>query len=200
MTYRNKGVDMIIKKNLLIITTIILLSLISFNTLFSQKCFAQVSPTLPPNFFTDVPTNHWAYEALLKLYQLGLITGYPDGTYKGNQSMSRYEIALVIYKVLIYLQSQIKSTNTNLSNTNLTNSNFEQVVNEILQKSKLTEEELKIIKDLINEFKNELISLESQYKSLELRVAALEKNQTAFFISISSLVVSIISIVIALLL
>ncbi len=184
-------------------------NLIVFSLLFflfiitSINCYAQVAPTLPPNFFTDVPSSHWAYQALLKLYQLGLITGYPDGTYKGNQSMSRYEIALIIYKLLIYLQSQINSTNanftsTNLTNTNLTNDNFDKIIAEILQKSKLTEEELKILKDLINEFKNELISMETQYKSLELRVQALEKNQTALYVSISSLVVSIISIIIAL--
>jgi len=183
-----------IKKNLLFFLIIILI----FTIYSSSICFAQVAPTLPPNFFTDVPPNHWAYEALLKLYQLGLITGYPDGTYKGNQAMSRYEIALIIYKLLIYLQGQIK--NTNLPNTNLTSSNFDQIINEILQKSKLTEEEFKIIKDLVNEFKNELISMESQYKSLELRVSALEKNQTALYISISSAVISIIAILIALLL
>lgn len=178
---------------------LILFSLFFFLVnLSSINCYAQVAPTLPPNFFTDVPSNHWAYQALLKLYQLGLITGYPDGTYKGNQAMSRYEIALVIYKLLIYLQSQINNTSTNLTNTNLTNDNFEKIIAEILQKSKLTEEELKILKDLINEFKNELISMENQYKSLELRVQALEKNQTALYVSISSLVVSIISIIIAL--
>lgn len=178
----------------------ILLFLIIFMISYSNNIFAQVAPTLPPNFFTDVPTNHWAYEALLKLYQLGLITGYPDGTYKGNQAMSRYEIALVIYKLLIYLQSQIKTTNTNISGTITNPSNFDQIINEILQKSKLTEEEMKILKDLVNEFKNELLSMESQYKSLEARIEALEKNQTALYLSISSLVVSIISILIAILL
>lgn len=184
---------------------ILLIGLFFVDNIFSSKCSAQVAPSLPPNFFTDVPSNHWAYEALLKLYQLGLITGYPDGTYKGNQPMSRYEIALIIYKLLIYLQSQIKSANTGSNNVdqntmNLTNNNFDKIIAEILQKSKLTEEEVKILKDLINEFKNELISIEEQYKSLELRVEALEKNQLALYISVSSLVVSIISIIIALVL
>lgn len=181
---------------IIIVAVVFISLLLNFHSL---SCFGQTAPSLPPNFFTDVPQNHWAYEALLKLYQLGLITGYPDGTYKGNQAMSRYEIALVIYKVLIYLQSQIKTSTTVVTTPNLTPSNFDQIINEILQKSKLTEEELKIIKDLISEFKNELISLESQFKSLESRIEALEKNQTALFISISSLAVSIIAIIIALL-
>ncbi len=181
-------------KHKIVISIVALLLLVN---LYSINCFSQVAPSLPPNFFTDVPTSHWAYEALLKLYQLGLITGYPDGTYKGNQPMSRYEIALVIYKLLIYLQSEIK--NTDVSTTNITPDNFDQIINEILQKSKLTEEELKIIKDLVNEFKNELLSMESQYKSLESRIAALEKNQTALYISLASSVVSIIAILIAIL-
>ncbi|MFN3410657.1 MAG: S-layer homology domain-containing protein [Exilispira sp.] len=178
----------------------IFILIINLSNIFSIICFAQTAPSIPSNFFTDVPQSHWAYEALLKLYQSGLITGYPDGTYKGNQPMSRYEIALIIYKLLIYLQSQIKNTGSTISNTNLTPENFDQIINEILQKSRISEEEIKIIKDLINEFKNELISMESQFKSLELRVEALEKNQTAFFVSIASMVVSIISIIIALLL
>ncbi len=166
-----------------------------FLIFFTKITFAQVAPTLPPNFFTDVPTTHWAYEALLKLYQLGIITGYPDGTYKGNQAMSRYEIALIIYKLLIYLQSQIKDTN--IKSVENKPYNFDNLINEILQKSRLTEEEIKIIKDLINEFKNELISIEAQYKSLELRIQALEKNQTALYVSISSAIISIIAILIA---
>ncbi|MGC9033446.1 MAG: ribonuclease Y, partial [Thermosulfidibacteraceae bacterium] len=58
--------------------------------------------------------------------------------------------ALIIYKLLIYLQSQIKSVNTGSNNVdqntiNLTNNNFDKIIAEILQKSKLTEEEAKEI-------------------------------------------------------
>lgn len=50
--------------------------------------------------FPDVPENHWAYEFVNSLAQRGLLVGYPDGEFKGNQSMTRYEFAAVIYRAL----------------------------------------------------------------------------------------------------
>ncbi len=188
---------------------ILSLFLIFFSIIFlitnDTVCFAQNAPTIPVKFFTDVPPNHWAYEALLKLYQLGLITGYPDGTYKGNQPMTRYEIALIVYKMLIYLQSQIdenknyvQKSNDNSTNSENSSQSFDQMVNDILSKVNISKEELQLIKDLVNEFRNELISFEQQYKSLEARVKALEDDNTSNILSIVSIVISTISILIAL--
>ena len=50
--------------------------------------------------FPDVPTNHWAYEAMAKLAGNGIIEGYPDGTFKGNHAMTRYEFATILYRAL----------------------------------------------------------------------------------------------------
>ncbi|MGM0437585.1 MAG: S-layer homology domain-containing protein, partial [Bacillota bacterium] len=50
--------------------------------------------------FTDVSTDHWAYEAVNKLVAAGVIEGYPDGTFKGDQSVTRYEIAMMVDRVL----------------------------------------------------------------------------------------------------
>jgi len=44
--------------------------------------------------FTDVPTDHWAYQALLNLAGVyGCVGGYPDGTFGGERSVTRYEFA-----------------------------------------------------------------------------------------------------------
>ncbi len=44
--------------------------------------------------FTDVPTDHWAYQALLNLAGVyGCVSGYPDGTFQGENAVSRYEFA-----------------------------------------------------------------------------------------------------------
>jgi hypothetical protein len=48
------------------------------------------------NPFTDVPAKHWAYDAVNKLAQAGVITGYSDGTFKGDKTVSRYEMASMI--------------------------------------------------------------------------------------------------------
>ena len=50
--------------------------------------------------FPDVPANHWAYEAVAKLAGNGIIKGYPDGTFKGDRSMTRYEFAMMLYSAL----------------------------------------------------------------------------------------------------
>ncbi|HOB89640.1 MAG TPA: S-layer homology domain-containing protein, partial [Bacillota bacterium] len=41
--------------------------------------------------FADVPENHWAYEAVKQLAAYGLVIGFPDGEYKGNEPMTRYQ-------------------------------------------------------------------------------------------------------------
>ncbi|HIE52679.1 MAG TPA: hypothetical protein EYP85_13065 [Armatimonadetes bacterium] len=50
--------------------------------------------------FPDVPPNHWAYQAVRELSALGLVEGYPDGTFKGSQPITRYEVALMVQRVL----------------------------------------------------------------------------------------------------
>ncbi|WP_027461147.1 S-layer homology domain-containing protein [Deinococcus murrayi] len=50
--------------------------------------------------FTDVPAGHWAKDAVDLLVQRGLIQGYPDGTFRGNQNITRYEAALIFYRLL----------------------------------------------------------------------------------------------------
>ena len=51
--------------------------------------------------FPDVPKNHWAYDYVTKLAQEGYIEGYPDGNFKGDAMMTRYEFAAVIYRAMM---------------------------------------------------------------------------------------------------
>ena len=60
---------------------------------------AIVDPSLTKEF-PDVPANHWAYEAVSKLAGNGIVEGYPDGDFHGDRTMTRYEMAQVIYKAL----------------------------------------------------------------------------------------------------
>ena len=50
--------------------------------------------------FPDVPANHWAYEAVTKLAGNDVVAGYPDGEFHGDRTMTRYEMAEVIYKAM----------------------------------------------------------------------------------------------------
>ena len=52
------------------------------------------------NPFTDVPANHWSYASVSKLAQAGIIEGYGDGTFRGNNSITRYEMAQMVAKAM----------------------------------------------------------------------------------------------------
>jgi len=57
--------------------------------------------------FKDVPPGHWAEEAVYKLAEEGIILGFPDGTYRGNEYLTRYQAALLIYRLLERLRADL---------------------------------------------------------------------------------------------
>ena len=58
--------------------------------------FAAVNP------FVDVPTNHWSYTAVSDLAKAGIVDGYGDGTFRGDKTMSRYEMAQITAKAMAH--------------------------------------------------------------------------------------------------
>jgi hypothetical protein len=66
--------------------------------------------------FSDLPEeSHWALDAIRMLAALGIIEGYPDGTYKGSQPATRYEVALIIARALEYLDRDIRKMSERMS-------------------------------------------------------------------------------------
>ena len=65
---------------------------------FNSTQLAQVTAV---DELSDVSPNDWAYQALVSLIQrYGIVSGYPDGTFRGNRSLSRYEFAAALQRVL----------------------------------------------------------------------------------------------------
>ena len=58
-----------------------------------------LNPSLSKDF-PDVPANHWAYEAVSRLAGNNIVQGYEDGKYHGERTMTRYEMAEIIYNAL----------------------------------------------------------------------------------------------------
>ncbi|ACJ74900.1 outer membrane protein, putative [Thermosipho africanus TCF52B] len=56
----------------------------------------------------DVPTNHWAYDSVVMLEKAGVITGYPDGTFKGTNNVTRYELAVFLARIMKLLEEDIQ--------------------------------------------------------------------------------------------
>ena len=53
----------------------------------------------------DVPFDHWAWDAVKDLWDANLIEGYPDGTFRGNDNMTRYEFAIALARTLWYVKT-----------------------------------------------------------------------------------------------
>ena len=55
---------------------------------------------LAANPFSDVSPDDWAYQAVSDLSSQGVVEGYPDGTFKGERNMTRYELAQIIARLM----------------------------------------------------------------------------------------------------
>ncbi|MBD5653830.1 MAG: S-layer homology domain-containing protein, partial [Candidatus Eremiobacteraeota bacterium] len=108
--------------------------------------------------FSDVPANHWAYQYIQSLAADGIIDGYPDGKFKGDRPLTRYEMAVVVARVIAKLQE-----------------------NEGKAPSK---EDLDKLQKLIDALKDELDALGVRVTNLEDSLDALDKR-TKFAQSLS---------------
>ncbi|PIE55038.1 MAG: S-layer protein [Dethiosulfovibrio peptidovorans] len=108
---------------------------------------AFAAPAFAANPFMDVPMNCWAYDAVGQLAARGVISGFPDGTFKGNQPMTRYEMASVVARALA-----------------------------VVDMEKASKQDVEMLKRLVVEFKDELDALGVQVDKIDSRVAVLEEN------------------------
>ncbi|MGK0617912.1 S-layer homology domain-containing protein [Meiothermus cerbereus] len=58
--------------------------------------------------FRDIPAGHWAHQAVEFAVQCGLIEGFPDGTFRGNQNLTRYQAALIFFR--LYQTNRLENT------------------------------------------------------------------------------------------
>lgn len=72
----------------------VILSLAAGVVFAANSAFAAANP------FADVPAKHWAYDAVTKLQQAGIVDGYDNKTFGGEKTMTRYEMAQVVGKAL----------------------------------------------------------------------------------------------------
>lgn len=115
----------------------------------------------------DVSPGDWAFEALRNLVErYGCIAGYPDGTYRGNRALSRYEFAAGLNACLQQIERLIQSNTSNV-----------------------TQEDLQTLQRLTREFQAELATLGTRVDNLEGRVSVIEDNQFSTTTKLSAEVV-----------
>ncbi len=119
----------------------------------SENAAAQVTSV---SQLSDVRPTDWAFQALQSLVErYGCIAGYPDGTFRGNRAMTRYEFAAGLNACLDKVNELIKGGTRNLA----------------------TKEDLASVQKLQEEFAAELATLRGRVDALEARTAELEANQ-----------------------
>ncbi|MGI8504433.1 MAG: iron uptake porin [Hassallia sp.] len=106
--------------------------------------------------FSDVQPTDWAFQALQSLVErYGCIAGYPNGTYRGNRAMTRYEFAAGLNACLDRVNELIATATADL----------------------VTKEDLATLQRLREEFSAELATLRGRVDALEAKTAELEANQ-----------------------
>ncbi|OUL29020.1 hypothetical protein BV372_24065 [Nostoc sp. T09] len=119
----------------------------------NQNSMSQVTSV---SQFSDVQPTDWAFQALQSLVErYGCIAGYPNGTYRGNRALTRYEFAAGLNACLDRVNELIATATADL----------------------VTKQDLATLQRLQEEFSAELATLRGRVDSLEARTAELEANQ-----------------------
>lgn len=111
---------------------------------------------------TDVPTGHWAYEAVNDLAEKGYVVGYPDGKFLGNRQMSRYEFAVLIKRVVDGLESKMSNTGDSTTAAAPT---------QVAAPAGVSPEDLAAVSKLVEEFKVELTVIGTRLDKVEADLA-----------------------------
>lgn len=116
--------------------------------------------------FTDVPTDHWAYEAIDKLQSEGFVEGYPDGTFKGNRAFTRYEMAMVVARLWDRLEGMSHSPKMPTGNF-VTEADLEEYKDMVDNLMREFEGEIARLRGDVNKAHNRLDDVEKRLGALE---------------------------------
>jgi hypothetical protein len=130
---------------------------------------AEVAHAQASGPFADVPTDHWAYNAVDQLQKAGIVIGYPDGTYGGKRAMTRYEFATAIARLLPLLQPPDLSDYAKKEDLAALQSDLE-------SKLEANQAALDALKALVTEFQAELQQLGQDVAAIKARLDALEQR------------------------
>ncbi|WP_040477593.1 S-layer homology domain-containing protein [Halanaerobium saccharolyticum] len=122
--------------------------------------------------FSDLPANHWAYDAINKLVEAGIIEGYPDGEYKGQRTMSRYEMAVMVSRALDNVYNELDTLDAGLTMGQAEDAAA--VIRALMEKNlqdEITDGQVEEVADIVDALTYEM--------EAELRVLGVEINKSA---------------------
>lgn len=181
------------KRIALVLTLVLVLSM-------SATSFAASNP------FSDLPAGHWAYDSIVQLAAVGLVEGYPDGTFGGARTLTRYEAAMIFARALARLETLVDAgvkaevaKNLVPSAAGLGEDEVEAIVNRILTDNldelALGEQQLagrlrKVERNLaaLSNAEGDFTTLYGMVGNLDADVAALSQDTKAEFTTLYGLV------------
>ena len=120
--------------------------------------------------FSDVPQNHWAYGALSRLQKAGVISGYGDNTFRGDNPITRYEMAQMVANAMVYLQEYDKMLEENPEMVKGVSIDAKENLSSHEKRLRNMHVDLKVRSDidrLASEFRNEIDDLGVRISNLE---------------------------------
>lgn len=144
---------------------------------------AVAAPAMAQGPFADVPTDHWAYEAVNDLQQKGIVIGYPDGTFQGRRAITRYEFAVAIARMIGIITPTVAPaggvSQAELEALRRRVEALEGVSPAQPGSPQVTREEVQSLQRLVNEFRDELAALGVDVDALRRDMAALTERVQA---------------------
>ena len=146
----------------------------------------------------DVPPGHWAYQSIEQLVQLGILEGFPDGTFRPNRTMTRAEFAQAIARAYRNIDERLRALDRRISeirpqDQQVDTSALERQINELraqVQELQKLNEAIQTLQRLAQTFQQELAglgvdvdTLKRDFASLRARVEALEGKEEKFKMS-----------------
>lgn len=154
--------------------------------LFVLGALALGVPAMAQGAFNDVPVDHWAYDAVDELQQSGVLIGYPDGTFAGKRTITRYEFAVALARVLSMIPEEFTGPDPVDLSDYVKKGEIEMPdLSDYAKKSDIpsvanfaTRENVARVERLVDEFRDELAAIGVDVDAVKRDVAALDARVT----------------------
>ncbi len=132
--------------------------------IFTFATFASAEP------FSDVPASHWAYEAVESMANKGIIQGFPNGTFKGNTNVTRYQMAMITAQALAYISEKgANIAGDDLDNVEKLSVEFADELSLLGVKVISLEDNMQVLKNDVSKVKNDVDYIKSNFKNGRLQ-------------------------------
>ena len=131
--------------------------------------------------FSDVPTDHWAYQDIQYLAERGIITGLPGGTYNGDAAITRYQVANLVARAVRYLQNNSGATGQQDLST------LEDLVYKLSERVDSTSQTSSNLEDKVSSLESQVRELRATSGTPENYDQLVQRSQNNFILGVAGL-------------